>query len=368
MQQDQPKQWESILAMIPAPSVPMPLPENIAGKTILITGAGGSIGSTLAHEISEHQPRRVILFDASEQSLYRIDRDLRAPHNAVLGSVCDQSLLDELLERYRPEIVFHTAAFKHVPLMELNPFAAAQNNILGTFTLVKSAIRHRVQQLVVVSTDKAVEPASIMGASKRIAELIVLAMQSDATRLKAVRLGNVLGSQGSVLPLFQSQIDRGEPLTVTHPRASRYFLTMQHAAQLLLLALGDEFSTGILVPMLRDPIRIEEIARRMLANVKNSHLSAVTFTGLRPGDKLTEKLIAEDEAFLADSESPLRMIASPTVHREELVHALSDLKQAVQDRNLPQLLRIVSQLVPAYRPSEVIQANLQEYATGRIGR
>ena len=202
---------------------------------------------------------------------------------------------------------------------------------------------------------------------QRITKLLERLIESNE-ELKAVRLGNVLGSQGSVLPLFQRQIDRGEPLTVTHPQASRYFLTMQHAAKLLLLALGDKFSSGIFVPMLGDPICIEEIGRRMLASVPESHRAEIVFTGLRPGDKLSEKLIAEDEAFMSAAEFPLRAIASPSVHRDELVPALNELEQAVQDRNLPALLRIVSRLVPDYRPSAIIQASLQEYATGRTGR
>jgi FlaA1/EpsC-like NDP-sugar epimerase len=369
MLQDRKCQWDSIFRLITIdPARSSVSAKEISGKSVLITGAGGSIGSTLAHEIGGHSPGRIILLDASEQSLYRIDRDLELPHSAILGSVCDRALLDDLLERHRPQVIFHAAAFKHVPLMEFNPFAALQNNAIGTFILAQSAVKYRVEQLVMVSTDKAVAPASIMGASKRIAKLVLLAMPSSATQLKAVRLGNVLASEGSVLPLFQSQIDRAEALSVTHPEASRYFLTMQYAAQLLLLALSDEFAPGILVPELGEPIRIEEIARRMLAGSNGAHQSHIVFTGLRPGDKLCEKLLSNRESFLDNREAPLRPIHSESPLFSELHHTMNKLEQAVQERNLPELLSLIFHLVPDYEPSEVIQAALQEHAATRCDR
>jgi FlaA1/EpsC-like NDP-sugar epimerase len=357
MQQDPQARWASIFRLItnaPAPSLSA---QEIRGKVVLITGAGGSIGSTLAHHIGAQTPRHIVLLDASEQSLYRIDRDLTAPHTATLASVCDLSLLNDLFEHHRPQVVFHAAAFKHVPLMEFNPFAALQNNAIGTFILAQTAARHRAEQLVMVSTDKAVEPSSIMGASKRIAELIILALQ-----WKAVRLGNVLASEGSVLPWFQQQIGRGEPLTVTHPEASRYFLTMDHAAQLLLHALAKELTPGILIPDLGDPIRIEEIARTMLAESNPPGQSKIAFTGLRPGDKLTEKLLSDREFFLDHREAPLRPIHSEAPPLNELEQAIQQLEQSAQERNLSQLVRVVTRLVPDYQPSEVIQNALQHQA------
>lgn len=355
MLHDRQMRWESIFRLITdRPDVPVSA-DLIAGKTVLITGAGGSIGSTLAFELARYNPRRIVLLDASEQSLYRIDRDLDAPHASVLGSVCDRPLVDELFERHRPQIVFHAAAFKHVPLMEFNPFAALQNNAVGTFIPAECAARYGATHLVMVSTDKAVEPASIMGASKRIAELVVLAMQ-----FKAVRLGNVLASEGSVLPLFQSQIDRGEPLSVTHPQASRYFLTMQNAAQLLLLALSSNFAPGILVPDLGEPIRIEEIAQSMLASEKEGSQSRIVYTGLRPGDKLTEKLVSDAEVFLGKSEALLRPIHSEGSSLIGLQPSMQEIEEAVQQRNLPRLVRAVVRLVPDYQPSAVIQSALEE--------
>jgi FlaA1/EpsC-like NDP-sugar epimerase len=334
----------------------------------LITGAGGSIGSALAHEIAKHGPRHIALLDASEQSLYRIDGALGGLHCAVLGSVCDRDLVDEVLERHRPQIVFHAAAFKHVPLAEGNPIATVQNNAVGTFILAQSAAKYRVEQMVTISTDKAVEPAGIMGASKRIAELVMLAMESDATCFKAVRLGNVIASEGSVLPLFQRQMDRGEPLSVTHPDASRYFLTMRHAVGLLLLALSEECVSGVLVPELGEPIRIEKIARRMLESCESSRQSGIVFTGLRPGDKLSEKLVSDRERFRSDRTAALRAIESPCLTWRELQPSIHELELATQERDLPRLLHVVSGLVPDYTPGNVIKSALEDHSAVRSGR
>lgn len=361
MPQDQHDSRDTLFGLLPARPVLSVPSKEVDGKTVLITGAGGSIGSALAVEIGKHRPRHVVLLDASEQSLYRVslNPELRAPYSLVLGSVSDRTLLDDLMDGHRPQIVFHAAAFKHVPLMEFNPFAAVENNGAGTFMLVQSAEKYDVEQLVMVSTDKAVEPASIMGASKRIAELIVLAMRSSSTQFRAVRLGNVLASEGSVLPLFQSQMERGEPLSVTHPQATRYFLSVQYAVQLLVLALSEEWPPGILVPELGKPIRIEEIARRMLADAASSQ--QIVFTGLRPGDKLAEKLISNDETYLSEDRAPLRRISSPSISLSELEGAMKNFEQAALQRDLPRLLNGVSNLVPSYKPSEVIQTALCQH-------
>jgi FlaA1/EpsC-like NDP-sugar epimerase len=365
---DEQNRWRSITGLLPSEPILSIPSKDVADKTILITGAGGSIGTKLGREVGRLAPRHMVLLDASEQSLYRlsVDREVTSPHSLVVGSTCDGDMLNDLMERHRPAIIFHAAAFKHVPLMEFNPFAAIENNAGGTFTLAQCAERYRVEQLVMVSTDKAVEPASIMGASKRVAELILLAMRSNGTQFKAVRLGNVLASEGSVLPFFQSQIERGEPLSVTHSEASRYFLTLEYAAQLLLLALSDDMPAGILVPELGEPIRIEEIARRMLTDAGLSQ--RMRFTGLRPGDKLAEKLIAGDEEFLSEAGATLRAIQSPSLSLDELKNAMKSLEDAVQKRELPLLIDVVSKLVPSYQLSEVIQSALHERTAARCDR
>lgn len=339
----------------------MKIPEDaIARKRVLITGAGGSIGSALAHAVAARTPELLVLLDSSEQALYSIDREVGAEHISVLADVCDEMALEEAFGRHRPEVVFHAAAFKHVPLIEAHPFAAVKNNAVGTFTLACAAVRHGAEQVVIVSTDKAVEPASIMGASKRIAELVALALPSRATRVKAVRLGNVYGSQGSVVPLFEEQIARGGPVTVTDANATRYFLTVDEAAAYLLLALSDELPGGILVPELAGPVQVEEIARELIE--KSGSRAEIQYIGLRPGEKLHEKLLAEDEPLLGESTKPLRAIRSVGISAAEMERAVRELQAAVAARDLAQLLGVVMRLVPSYKPSATVLA--QQAAAG----
>src|SRR5277367_1092929 len=234
---------------------------GVAGRSVLLTGAGGSLGSALAKAIIQLEPRQLILLDHSERNLHEIDSELTAvlPSvllTSVLGDICDVGLLSEIFDRYRPEVVYHAAAFKHVPLMENNPFAAVRNNALGTASLARIAQAEGVASFVMVSTDKAVNPISIMGASKRVAELALLNLNNPNTRMSAVRLANVLGSHGSVVPTFLSQISRGGPVTVTHQDVSRYFLTMGEAVELILRASGLEESGGIFVPQVGEPVKI----------------------------------------------------------------------------------------------------------------
>lgn len=326
----------------------------IARKRVLITGAGGSIGSAFAHAVSLHEPENVLLVEASEQALYRIDRELAAPRTPILADISDETAIDETFERHRPHIVLHAAAFKHVPLMELHPFEAMRNNSVGTFMLTQAAVRHGAKDVVIVSTDKAVNPASIMGVSKRIAELTALALASSATRIKAVRLGNVYGSQGSVVPLFQQQIAQGGPVTVTDPCATRYFLSMQQSVELLLLALSDELPSAILVPELADPTRIEELARDLIQQSKSR--VGIIYTGLRPGEKRHEQLLSKDESFLDDIPAPLRAIRSKQISAKEAAQVIGELQSAICARSLDHLLRTIVRLVPSYRPSETLLA------------
>lgn len=331
-------------------------PESIAipahlveGKHVLITGAGGSIGSALAHAIAAYCPAHILLLESAEQALFRIDRELTASHKPILADICDKTALEEAFELHQPHIVFHAAAFKHVPLMELHPFAAVENNAIGTFTLTQAAIKYRAEQLILVSTDKAVDPVSIMGVSKRIAELTALALSTPTSRIKAVRLGNVYASQGSVVPLFTEQIAQGRPVTITHPDATRYFLTVEQAAALLLFALSPDFPGGILIPELTDPIRIEEIACTLIS--KAGSQSPITYTGLRPGEKLHEQLLSTTESPLDLSPAPLHAIRSEEISAHEAIQIIDQLHGAIQGRNLHQLLRIISRLIPSYTPS-----------------
>lgn len=328
--------------------------DALSRRRVLITGAGGSIGSALAHAMAGHGPERILLLESSEQALYRIDRDLGAPHAAILADAGDACALEEVFEQHRPHVVFHAAAFKHVPLMESHPFAAVRNNAVGTYVLARAAVNHDAEQVILVSTDKAADPASIMGASKRVAELTALALSSHATKIKAVRMGNVYGSQGSVVPLFQEQMAQDKPVTVTHAEATRYFLSMGEAVALLLFALSGEFSSGILVPDLTDPIRVEDMARDLIR--QSGSQAEVVYTGLRPGEKLHEQLLSSEESFLEEAPSPLRAIRSSSIAAPQAEQAITGLRDAVQARDLLRMMDIVKKLVPGYSPSEALLA------------
>ncbi len=330
---------------------------RIEGKRVLVTGAGGSIGSALVRTLIAHDPAGLTLLDCSESALFQLEQNispLRVGVVCVLGDCGEEDVLASCFAEHRPEIVLHAAAFKHVPLLERNPFAAVRNNVLGTYALLQSAIEHGVEQFVQVSTDKAVDPGSIMGASKRIAELLVLNCAGGRTRMSAVRLGNVWASQGSVVELFLQQIEQGIALTVTHPEASRYFMTMDEAVTAILAALDDRSIGTILLPQLADPVRIVDLAHRLLR--EHSRDASIDLTSLRPGDKLTESLLSQRESFM-DAEGRaghLRAVASPSPSRSFLLAALASLRSATHKRDLDALLATVCALVPEYRPSSAL--------------
>jgi len=361
------EEWESFLHRGPLPLDRARAATSLRGKRILITGAGGWIGSALTHAIAEFAPKQLVLLEAAERNLYEIDAALRqlpypVEHVSLLGSVSHPALLAEIFRRYRPEIIYHAAAFKHVPLMEQNPFSAIENNALGTRLLVQAAANGETEQLIVLSTDKAVDPVSIMGASKRIAELTLLAPCSAGGQRKALRLGNVLGSEGSIVPLFRKQIMAGLPVTVTHPEVRRYFLTTSDAVTLLLLAASADTAAGILVPDLGAPVPVVALARHLMANRHGSTTREVpiVFTQLRPGDKMSEALLSGRESYAANADSGhlLRPVESPSVPAAVLKETLQELERACRERSLEQLLAAVVRAVPEYRPSTLLQETL----------
>jgi FlaA1/EpsC-like NDP-sugar epimerase len=308
--------------------------------------------------VASSAPASLVLLDSSENGLYQVDRSLHEAgsreHVSLLGNVCDFDTLARALIEHRPEIIFHAAALKHVPLMEQNPFAAIEHNVFGTYALAHSAIAHQVDQIVLVSTDKAVEPCSIMGASKRIAEIILLSL-GGSTSMKVARLCNVMGSQGSVLPLFLEQIEFGGPVIVTHPDAQRYFITMEETVRALFGALDVGSSKALLLPSVGPAIRILDLARYLIALHQSP--ASIEFTGLRPGDKLSEQLVSSCESLSSEGElgdSGLRVIDTPIPAAAELSAALDVLRDAVHERNLQDLLRGISALVPEYQPSSLI--------------
>lgn len=326
-----------------------------------MTGAGGYIGSALAKAIAAAGPARMVLLDSSEQNLFGIHRYLEqahadVPHEAILGSVTDASLLNGIFSRFRPRIVYHAAALKHVPLLELNPFAALRNNAIGTYTLAQAALHHGAAALVLVSTDKAVDPHSIMGASKRLAELTVAALSAPHCRMNAIRLGNVIGSTGSVVPIFLEQISRRGPVTVTHPEATRYFMSLHQAVEAILAAGAAECAGRILLPDLGEPERIADLARFLIEAAAADGSAGeipIQFIGLRPGEKLTEDLLFQTEAREGSS-GPLEIIRTPSPAPVELHERMAQIGCLLASGDLAGLIDAICAMVPEYQPSSVI--------------
>jgi FlaA1/EpsC-like NDP-sugar epimerase len=275
----------------------------LAGKTVLVTGAGGSIGSELCRQIARSGPAQLLLLGHGENSIYHIHQELVAREPAIdlvplIADTRDAGRLATIFDRFRPDVVVHAAAHKHVPLMQWNPEEAVSNNVEGTKVLVETCERSNVQTFVMISTDKAVNPTSVMGATKRIAEHIVQAAAArTGRRYVAVRFGNVLGSRGSVVPLFQRQIEAGGPVTVTHPDVRRYFMTIPEAVQLVLQSAALGRGGEVFVLDMGEPVRIVDLARDMirLAGLEVGEDIEIAFTGLRPGEKLYEELFFDDE-------------------------------------------------------------------------
>ena len=291
------------------------LSDWLSRRVVLVTGAGGSIGSELCRQILRFAPQRLVMLEANELALYNLEQELGLHAGEtelayVIGDVKNARRMDEILAIHRPSAIFHAAAYKHVPLMEdENAWEAVQNNTLGTWRVAEAAVRHRIEKVVIVSTDKAVNPTSVMGASKRLAELICQALSTAGTRFVMVRFGNVLGSTGSVIPKFRKQIAAGGPVTVTHPEMRRYFMSIPEAAQLVLQAGLMGRGGELLVLDMGEPVKIADLARDLirLSGLSEEDIKIV-FTGLRPGEKLYEELLADDETTLPTPHPKLRVM------------------------------------------------------------
>lgn len=287
--------------------------DYVSGKVIMVTGGGGSIGSELCRQIAEHRPKQLIIFDIYENNAYDIQQELVRKHPelalvVLIGSVRDENRIDSIFEQYHPEIIYHAAAHKHVPLMEDSPNEAIKNNVLGTYNMVRMADKWNVKRFVQISTDKAVNPTNIMGASKRICEMIIQTYNKESnTEYVAVRFGNVLGSNGSVIPLFKKQIAEGGPVTVTHPEIIRYFMTIPEAVSLVLQAGAYAKGGEIFVLDMGDPVKILDLAKNMirLSGYKVDQDIKIEFTGLRPGEKLFEELLMDEEGM---TDTPNKLI------------------------------------------------------------
>lgn len=341
------------------PDVVLPLgPQELDGfreKRVLITGAGGYLGSALARALSTQSIRRLVLIDTAEHGLYKLEQRLRrtaAATNAVyvVGSVCDRALMQELFATHAPQIVLHAAALKHVPLMESNPLAAAETNALGTELMVKAAKRHGAESFVLLSTDKAVGPISVMGATKRIAEQLVMSqyLQTNGSAFRAVRLCNVLGSTGSVAPLFSRQVALGGPVTVTHPEATRFFLSRLDAVNLLLRAALVRSRTGLMVPVVGLPRSVLDLAEYAIAASCRKCEIEVRYTGLREADKLNEQLVHAEETVEAAADLPGLLNVQSEFSEEELFGAMAEVRAAVFQRDRVRLIRAIQRAVPGY--------------------
>lgn len=334
--------------------------ESIEGKTVLVTGGGGSIGSELCRQIASYNPRELIILDIYENNAYDIQQELislygkRLNLTVLIGSVRNTNRIEAVFEKYRPQIVFHAAAHKHVPLMEKSPCEAIKNNVFGTYKTALAAKRYEAEKFVLISTDKAVNPTNIMGASKRICEMIVqmFAAQNGKTDFVAVRFGNVLGSNGSVIPLFKKQIAAGGPVTVTDKNIIRYFMTIPEAVSLVLQAGAFARGGEIFVLDMGEPVKIDELARNLirLSGYEPDVDIKINYIGLRPGEKLYEELLMNEEGLKETSNNLIRIGKPIEFNYEIFSERLMELKVAceAEEDNIKQL---VKEMVPTYVPS-----------------
>lgn len=331
--------------------------KSLKGKVIMVTGGGGSIGSELCRQIARSEPSALIIFDIYENNAYTIQQELKRKHPelnliTLIGSVRNTRRVDSIIEKYRPEVIFHAAAHKHVPLMEDSPNEAIKNNVEGTYKVAQAAARWGVKKFVLISTDKAVNPTNIMGASKRLCEMVVQMMnrQSD-TDFVAVRFGNVLGSNGSVIPLFKKQIAEGGPVTVTDKRIIRYFMTIPEAVSLVLQASYYAHGGEIFVLDMGEPVKIDDLARnliRLSGFVPDDDIKIV-YTGLRPGEKLYEELLMDEEG-MQETENELIFIGKPIeMDDEDFKHKLELLDKESRAES-DKIKEIVAEIVPTYHP------------------
>lgn len=331
--------------------------KSLKGKVIMVTGGGGSIGSELCRQIARSEPATLIIFDIYENNAYTIQQELKRKYPrlhlvTLIGSVRNTRRVDSIIEKYRPEVIFHAAAHKHVPLMEDSPNEAIKNNVEGTYKVAQSAARWGVKKFVLISTDKAVNPTNIMGASKRLCEMVVQMMnrQSD-TDFVAVRFGNVLGSNGSVIPLFKKQIAEGGPVTVTDKRIIRYFMTIPEAVSLVLQASYYAHGGEIFVLDMGEPVKIDDLARnliRLSGFVPDDDIKIV-YTGLRPGEKLYEELLMDEEG-MQETENELIFIGKPIEMDDEDFKKKLDLLDRESRAESDRIKEIVAEIVPTYHP------------------
>lgn len=374
---------EDLLGRDPIQVINPAVDEQLRDQVILVTGAAGSIGSELVRQVLSHMPRTVVLLDQAESALFDLEFNLRREFKTVLGytnlvlkigDVADEVRMQHIFREIRPDFVFHAAAYKHVPLMEQHPYEAVRVNVLGTQIVADLSVRSGVRKFVMISTDKAVNPTNVMGATKRLAEMYVQSLNHpdetlQRTRFIATRFGNVLGSNGSVVTVFRQQIQAGGPVTVTHPDIIRYFMTIPEACQLVLEAGTMGKGGEVFVFDMGEPVRIAELARKMI------HLSGYTagkeiklvYTGLRPGEKLFEELLNDNEQTLP-THHPKIMIARVTVpERQEIKAALRELRYRLAEPDARKLVRVIKQMIPEYISKNSVYTSLDAQQAESVG-
>jgi len=368
--------YEDLLRRAPVRLDTTGITEYLTGRKVMVTGAGGSIGSELCRQLIRFRPEQLILVDAGETYLYDIQLELEHElhfdsYRTILTRVQNRQVMEDVFKTYRPDVVFHAAAYKHVPMLEQNPWEAVYNNVLGSQVVMELAAKHHAQRFVLVSTDKAVRPTNVMGTSKRVAELILQSMRGNGTRFMAVRFGNVLASSGSVIPVFRKQIQNGGPVTVTHPEITRYFMTIEEACQLILQAGALGNGGEIFMLEMGTPVKIADLAVDLirLSGKEPGRDIEIVYTGLRPGEKLYEELITSNEDVI-ETEHEKIMVLHTNGHwnwngnnslerfRSRLMTELSDLTDTAEKRDAGAIKAKLQQMVPEYTPQDT-QCSLQ---------
>jgi FlaA1/EpsC-like NDP-sugar epimerase len=332
---------------------------TIEGRVVLVTGSAGSIGAELCRQIARFKPAAIVGFEIAETPLFDIDREMRQEHSelpfyAEIGNVQNLARLNDVFSRYRPALVYHAAAYKHVPLMEEHPFEAIENNVFGTENVARASREFGADRFILISSDKAVRPTSVMGATKRVSELLLQSQQNDETQFIAVRFGNVLDSQGSVIHIFKKQIAAGGPVTVTHPEMRRYFMTIAEACQLVLQASAIGAGGQICVLEIGEPIKIVDLARDLiqLAGLKLDEDIKIEFTGVRPGEKLYEEMASMLDNTVSSNHEHVRLFVNdlrPQFDFDTWVRSLAAICSA---RDTARLVAALREMVVDYTPSE----------------
>lgn len=356
--------YEDILGRAPVTLDWAGIGHGLTGKTVAVTGAGGSIGAELCRQILRFKPASLLLIEACEFNLYRIEQELRAEGRLealypILGRVQDRARMADLFDRHRPHVVFHAAACKHVPMVEINPWEGVTNNVLGSQVMMDVAEEYGAERFVLVSTDKAVRPTNVMGASKRVAEIFLQSRLPGKTRFMAVRFGNVLGSSGSVIPLFRKQIQVGGPVTVTHPEMTRYFMMIPEACQLILQAGAMGAGGEIFILEMGTPVKISDMARDMIrlsGKIPDQDIQIV-YTGLRPGEKLYEELITQGEGIVATAHEKIMVLKrhgpdGEAAEVDQRIRSQMDrLAAMVRTYDAGQIKSVLKEIVPEYTPA-----------------